>query len=55
MLFFGRKMNMSKQEILITRYGDMLDMISCLCIYEGKVAPKRKERKKTYDEIMQLR
>lgn len=26
---------MSRQEILSTRYGEMLDMISCLAIYNG--------------------
>lgn len=40
-LFYGRKLNMGRQEILHTRYGEMLDMISCLSIYEGSAKPAR--------------
>lgn len=28
-------MNMTRREILCTTYGEMLDMISCLAIYNG--------------------
>lgn len=45
---------MSKQEILITPYGEMLDMIACLAIYEGNAEPKTKH-KWTFDEVMRLR
>lgn len=33
---------MSREEILITRYGEMLDMIACLGIHEGDLIPKSK-------------
>lgn len=45
---------MSKQEILITPYGEMHDMIACLAIYEGNAEPAKK-RKWTFDEAMRLR
>lgn len=46
---------MSRQEILVTRYGEMLDMISCLAIYNGSAKPKKKPRKYSYAEVMRLR
>ena len=44
---------MTKQEILVTRYGEMSDMISCYAIFNG-AEPKHK-RKLTFDEAMSLR
>lgn len=41
---------MSTREIMATRYGEMLDMISCFAIYRG-AEPKKK--KTTYDEAIQ--
>lgn len=46
-------MNMSRTEVLLTKVGEMMDMIACLSIYNGAAEPK--ERKKTYDEVMSLR
>jgi hypothetical protein len=43
---------MTKQEILVTRVGEMLDMIACFAIYNGNAKPKRKL---SYQEIMALR
>ena len=46
---------MSKQEILNTRYSEMLDMVSCLAIYNG-ADPKRKNKTVTdFDAAMALR
>ena len=46
---------MSKQEILNTCYSEMLDMVSCLAIYNG-ADPKKKNRVLTdFDAAMQLR
>lgn len=42
---------MSKQEILVTRYGEMGDMISCYAIFNG-AEPKKKM---DYDEAIALR
>lgn len=46
---------MGKAEILITPIGEMLDMISCLAIYNGTAKPKKKRKKLSYQEIMALR
>ena len=35
LLFYGRQLGMSRDEIVITRYGEMLDMITCLAIHNG--------------------
>ena len=35
--------------------GEMLDMISCLAIYNGSAKPKKKRKKLSYLEIMALR
>ena len=46
---------MGKQEILNTRYNEMLDMVSCLAIYNG-AEPKKKNKVLTdYDAVMSLR
>lgn len=46
---------MSKQEILHTKYSEMLDMVSCLAIYNG-ADPKKKNRVLTdFDAAMSLR
>ena len=44
---------MTKQEIIVTRYGEMSDMISCYAIFNG--AEPKKSRKLSYDEAMKLR
>jgi len=46
-------LNMQKQEILVTRYGEMSDMISCYAIFNG-AEPKKKKRL-SFDEAMKLR
>ena len=46
--------NMTKREIMLTRYGEMLDMISCFSIYNG-AKPKKEKKKWTYEEAMELR
>lgn len=45
---------MSRSEILVTTFGEMTDMISCLSIYEGAAVPK-KERITDFDEAIKLR
>ena len=46
---------MTKQEILSTPYGEMMDMISCLLIYEGKAKPKTQPKKWKFEDVMNLR
>ena len=43
---------MSKQEILCTPIGEMLDMMSCMAIFEG--GAKEKEPPMTMEEIFDL-
>lgn len=45
---------MTKAEILITRYGEMLDMITCLAIYNGNAEPKKRKHVYTFDEAINL-
>lgn len=45
---------MQRQEILDTTYGEMMDMIACLSIYEGVAAPK-KERVTDFETAMKMR
>lgn len=44
---------MSKQEILITPYGEMLDMLACFQIDSGAAEPKKK--KMSMEEIFMLK
>lgn len=46
---------MQKQEILNTRYCEMLDMISCLAIYNGADPKKHKKVLTDFDAVMALR
>lgn len=45
---------MTKQEIMATRYCEMLDMIACFAIYKG-AKPKKKKNAWSFDEVIQLR
>lgn len=47
---------MSRREIMVTRYGEMKDMITCLQIEKGELVPVQKKVKKTwtYEEAMAL-
>lgn len=46
---------MSRCEILNTRWGEMMDLINCLAIFNGVAKEKKKKRKLTYDEAIRLR
>ena len=54
-LFYGRYLGMQKQEILNTRYSEMLDMVSCLAIYNGADPKKKNSVITDFDAAMQLR
>ena len=43
---------MSKEEILCTPIGEMMDMLSCLSIYEG--GAKEKAPKMSMEEFLKL-
>jgi len=46
---------MGREEILVTRFGEMADMISCLSIYEGNAVPKEEKTYTDFDEAIKLR
>lgn len=59
MLFYGRQLNMNEQEIMNTTFGEMIDLISCLSIYNGgydddDFAPPKKKIT-DYEAAMRLR
>lgn len=45
---------MTKREISVTRLGEMVDMISCLAVYEGRAKYKAPKRRMSFDEAMAL-
>lgn len=45
---------MSRQEIMVTRYGEMGDMISCFAIFRG-AKQKKKKRTLSFEEALKLR
>ena len=46
---------MDRREIIVTRFGEMMDMLACLAIYEGSAEPKKKKRRMSFDEAIKLR
>lgn len=37
------------------RYGEMVDLINCMSIYEGRAEAKPRRRKMTFDEAIAMR
>lgn len=37
------------------RYGEMVDLINCMSIYEGRAESKPRRRKMTFDEAIAMR
>lgn len=54
-LFYGRKIGMSKREILATPYEEMLDMLACLAIDNGASQKKEKFKPKQFDQLFSVR
>lgn len=46
---------MSRQEILSTSYGEMMDLIACLSIYQGTTEQKVKPVEKPMEDILAMR
>lgn len=51
-IFYGLQLGMTRQEVFDVPYGEMVDLINCLAIYNGGAEEKRKL---TFDEILNLR
>lgn len=47
-------MNMKRREILCTTYGEMLDMISCLAIYNGAEPAQSPSTVTSVEETMEV-
>ena len=45
---------MSRREILTTRYGEMLDMLSCLAIYHGQAEPASRHVRTGFDATLEV-
>lgn len=45
-------MGMDRQEVMSTRYGEMLDMIACLSIYNGGAEEMDMQ---SFDELFAMR
>lgn len=54
-LFYGRKIGMSKQEILVTPYAEMLDMLACLAIDNGAKQKTEKKKLSQFDQLFNVR
>ncbi len=46
-------MNIPREEVLCTRYGEMIDMVNCYAIFKGTAHLKK--TKMTFAEAMELR
>lgn len=53
-LFYGAQIGLSRQEILNCPYGEMMDMISCLSVYNGNAEVVEKKKPKTFDDVMSM-
>lgn len=54
-IFYGHKLGMSRAETLTTPYGEMMDMMSCMAIFNGSLKQKVKPRAWAFDDAMALR
>lgn len=54
-VFYGRQLGMSRPETMLTRFGELMDQIACLAIYNGTAEPKKKKKKLSYEEAIALR
>lgn len=53
-VYYGHLLNMDRREIMTTRYGDMLDLISLHSVYNG-VAVEKRDRLMSVDDALALR
>ncbi len=53
MIFYGmHEFGMTRNQVLRSRYGNMLDLISCLAVFNGTADEKKKM---TFDDVMRLK
>lgn len=46
---------MNRQEVFWYPYGEFLDLLACLSIYEGTAKPKKKREYMDFTEFMKLK
>jgi len=47
-------MGMNRQEVLNSPYGEFMDLISCLSVYNGNAEVVEKKKAKTFDDVMSM-
>ena len=45
---------MSRREVMATRWGEMLDLVACMAIWNG-AKPKRKKKILSFEDIFLMR
>jgi hypothetical protein len=45
---------MTRRETLGTRYGEMLDMLACLAIYNGRAEPLNKNTVSNFEATLEV-
>lgn len=55
LLFYGHLLGMGRAEIMATRYGEMLDLVACLAIYNGQAKNKKTRVVSGFENTMDLR
>lgn len=53
-IFYGTQLNMGRQDVLNSRFGEFQDLMACLAIYNGSAEQVKKKKPKTFDEIMMM-
>lgn len=48
-------MGMTRAEILNTRFGTFLDMISCMNVFDGGANLKKTRKKMSFEEAIELK
>lgn len=38
-----------------TRFGEMMDLISCLAIYQGRAEEAKKKKNLTFEEVLEMK
>lgn len=54
-MFYGYHMGMSRNEILNTRFGLFIDMMSCLGVFNGNSKLKKVRKVMSFEEAIELR
>lgn len=52
-IYYGHKLNMTRQETMNTRVGEMFDLMACMDIASGGAEPKK--QKMTMEEILRMK